>query len=236
MPEWQTLHTEYCRIPLWQVLHYYRPEHLYIRSEFYPVPVVEPEIPLVLLGLPVPGVQYQTEEGYRHITVYEPQLYPKPQLQVVMEYDEAYTKHALGLGSSDVNVGGGFEVAPEYFGLWASGDFAYAEAELQIGTDVILGTLYFEQPGWLVFGQSGGGVNVSTPVDRYLVAFEEDVEKAGGYEKYGEDRLGSGYEFGEVLMQAYNKWILYANWSGQYRDPNIPNDPEWLMRRLEEFP
>jgi hypothetical protein len=176
------------------------------------------------------------ETGYRHVTIYEPQLFPEPQLQVLGEYDEMYTKHGLGLGYSDVNVGGGFEIAPEHFGLWVSPDFAYAEAEVQVGTNVILGTLCFEQPGWMVFAQSSWGVSVGTPVDRYLVAFEEDVEKAGGYEEYGEDRLGSGYEFGGVLMQAYDKWALYANWRGLHYDPHMPYDPQWLMMRLEEYP
>jgi len=229
-PSWQTLYVDYCPTPLWQVLHYYLPDHFYIRSEFCPIPTLEPEVAFA------PFLQYQNETGYRHATIYGAQLYPQPQLHVIDEYEQLYTKNGLGLGVSDVNVAGGLEIAPSYLGLWVSGDVAYAEAEAQVGPNVIQGTVYFEQPGWQVFGQTGWGVNYNTRVDRYLVAFEEDVEKEGGYGIYGKRRLGNDYEFGGVMMQAYNKGTLYANWRGLYYDPNMPNDPAWLGRRLEEIP
>jgi hypothetical protein len=59
-----------------------------------------------------------------------------------------------------------------------------------------------------------------------LLAHEDDVEKAGGYELYGGDRLEDvGYEFKGVVMRAFDKSTIYALWHMHY-STEIPHQPE----------
>jgi hypothetical protein len=230
-PRWQATLVEYCHEPLWQVIHYATEGSLYARHDAYPYAgVAEPEIPIP--GSPL--VQYQPELGNRHVTIYDLELIP-PQLTFSTEYDEFYTSQGLGFGIADANIGVSGEIANEPL-LNFQFDAVYAEAQLSFGTETIQGTLTIEQPGSVVYLQRGWSLGVEVVIDRYLVAWEEDVENEGGYEPYGQQRLGPTYHFVGVMMESYNKGVLELNWRTTYCDSQWPSQPECRMMQLEEYP
>ena len=80
---------------------------------------------------------------------------------------------------------------------------------------MIQGTVYIEQPGWVVFKKVGYGFDLQGGTRRYLAACDSEVRGAGGYAGYGIQKLGQDYVFGGVLMTAENETQLRNDWYQQ---------------------
>jgi RHS repeat-associated protein len=207
--------------PEWLALHYYRPGSIRFRKEVFPASVGG-EIPT-----PYEGVQLQGEGGIRHVIVYDLRFRP------LEEYQEPVGNGGLALGAPEVNVEvPSVEITDEDLSLGFSAEVILIEIELQVGGQTIQGMLYLKQPSGVVH-KLGYGLEIVTPQDRYLLAHEDDVEKAGGYELYGWRRLGESYKFEGVVMRAFEKGTIQAWWYSRYHTA-IPNQPE--VPKLEEFP
>jgi RHS repeat-associated protein len=207
--------------PEWLALHYYRPGSIRFRKEVFPASVGG-EIPT-----PYEGVQLQGEGGIRHVTIYDLRFRP------LEEYQEPVGSGGPALGVPEVNVEvPSVEITGKDLSLGFSAEVILIEIELQVGGQTIQGMLYLKQPSGVVH-KLGYGLEIVTPQDRYLLAHEDDVEMAGGYEAYGKDKLHPAYEFEGVVMRAFEKGTIQAWWYSRYHTA-IPNQPE--VPKLEEFP
>ena len=172
------------------------------------------------------------EVGFRHVQVYEPTQFSK-----VDEYDEVCVGGKLGVGLGPFGVGLGPEVtwtgeglAPSGLALGASVDLEVVEVELQ-ASEGLQATHYVDAPGPVV--KMGYGLEMTPDMHRYLVASENQVHEAGGYEAYGLRALDDpGYFFVGVEMKADNKTELYLWW----RTTRCNSYESCRLSRLEEIP